>query len=116
MSGAFTLYSADGERVGFPDPSGGMADAAGDFDDLLWRHHAELHVLNKTDPYAHVDFTSEEAAAMKSEIDYLLQREAGEPRSLEARHGAARRGLMRLQEMAIWSAAHEGSRIAWRGD
>ncbi len=116
MPGAFTLYSADGERVRFPDPSGGEADAAGDFDNLLWRSRGELRVLAKTDPDAHVDFTSEEAAAMEMEIEYLLKRAAERPQQLEPRHGAAQRGLMRLREMARWCAAHEGSRIAWRGD
>jgi hypothetical protein len=110
------VYSTDGERVKLPDPSGGEADAAGDFDDLLWRYRAELRVLAKTDPDAHVDFTSEEVAAMQVELEYLLEREAELPQGVEARHGAARRGLMRLREMARWCAAHEGCRIAWRGD
>jgi hypothetical protein len=116
MPGVFTLYSVEGELLKLPDPSGGVADAAGDFDGLLWRHRAELPVLGRTDPYDDVDFTSEDATAMDAEIAYLLDRELERPQRVEVAPGAARRGLMRLREMAKWCAAHEGSHIAWRGD
>lgn len=111
----FTLYSAEGTRVTFADPSGGIADAAGDFDEILWRHHLELPILGQADPYESVDFTSEQAAAMDEEIEYLLEREAERPER-GGMPGVARRGLLRLREMARWCAAHEGSRIRWSGE
>ena len=114
--GDFTLYSAEGRRVTVPDPSGGIADAAGDFDGLLWRHGLELPILGQVDPHNEVEFTSEQAAAMDPEIAYLLERESEQPQRVEVRSGAARRGLLRLREMARWCAAQEGSRIAWSGD
>lgn len=49
--GDFTLYSADGRQVTVPDPPGGIADAAGNFDGLLWRHRIELPILGQADPY-----------------------------------------------------------------
>ena len=63
--GDFTLYSAEGRQVTVPDPSGGIADAAGNFDRLLWRHRIELPILGQADPYKEVDFTSEQAAVME---------------------------------------------------
>jgi hypothetical protein len=114
--GDFTLYSAEGRRVTVPDPSGGIADAAGDFDGLLWRHSLELPVLGQANPHNEVEFATEQAAAMEAEIAYLLERESEQPQRVEVRSGAARRGLLRLRDMARWCAAHEGSRIAWSGD
>jgi hypothetical protein len=114
--GDFTLYSAEGRQVTVPDPSGGIADAAGNFDELLWRHRVELPILGQADPYEEVDFTSEQAAVMEGEIASLLERASEKPSRGEVRSGAAQRGLLRLREMARWCAAHEGSRITWSGD
>ncbi len=100
----------------FPDPSGGIAGAAGDFDELLWSHTEELPILGHVDPYNEVEFTSEQAAAMEPEIAFLLERESEQPQRGELRPGMARRSLLRFREMARWSAAHEGSRITWSGD
>jgi hypothetical protein len=83
---------------------------------LLWRHGLELPILGQVDPHSEVEFTSEQTAAMDPEIAFLLERESEQPQWLEVRSGAARRGLLRLREMARWCAAHEGSRIAWSGD
>jgi hypothetical protein len=95
--GDFTLYSAEGRQVTVPDPSGGIADAAGKFDGLLWRHRIELPILGQADPYEEVDFTSEQATVMEGEIAYLLERASesrhgrGSPRSRPARSIAASR-------------------------
>jgi hypothetical protein len=114
--GDFALYSPDDSRVTLPDPSGGVADGAGDFDALLRRYRRELPVLGQADTYEDLDFNSQQAAAIEAEIAYLLERESETPVAGQARPGAARRGLLRLPEMARWCAAHEGSRIAWSGD
>jgi hypothetical protein len=63
--GDFTLYSAEGRQVTVPDPPGGIADAAGNSDGLLWRHRIELPILQQADPYKEVDFTSEQSAVME---------------------------------------------------
>jgi hypothetical protein len=50
MSGRFSLGDAEGNLVKFPDPSGGIADAAGDFDGLLWRHGRGLLTVGQLTP------------------------------------------------------------------
>jgi hypothetical protein len=107
--GDFALYSSDGSRVTLTDPSGGVADGAGDFDALLRRYRRELPILGQADTYEDLDFTSQQAAAIEAEVAYLLERESHMPVSGQARPGSARRGLLRLREMAPWCAAHEGS-------
>jgi hypothetical protein len=114
--GDFTLYSAEDRRVTFADPSGGVADAAGDFDALVRRHRSELPILGNADTYEDVDFTSQQAVGMEVEIAYLLERESEMRPPGEVHPGAARRGLLRFREMARRCAAHEGSRITWSGE
>ena len=96
--------------------TGAVLDGAGDFDALLRRHRGDLPILGQADTYRDADFTSQQAAAMQAEIEFLIDRSSDRSSGGEVLPGAARRGLLRLREMARWCAAHEGSLIAWSGD
>jgi hypothetical protein len=84
--------------VTFPDPSGGTGDAAGNIDGILWQYRAQLPVLGLAHPYEDVDFTSEQAARMEPEVQFLLERESEKLSRAEVRRGMVRRGLLRLRE------------------
>jgi hypothetical protein len=115
----FVLSLADGTSpVTLPDPGSGTFDAAGDFDDVLFRSSDALEVLSKADPYGdNVVFTPGEADGMLRDIEILLarhvERHGPDPQGYRA---SARRGLLRLREMATFCRDHPGSMIVQNGD
>lgn len=113
----FQLFSSQGKQVTLPDPSSGTFDAAGDFDGVLRWTDDPLEVLGRVDPYDDVEFSTVDGEGMVSDIDVLLQRHAERngptPRGDRA---SARRGLLRLREMAAYLGSHPGSTIKAIGD
>jgi hypothetical protein len=115
----FVLRLADGtSRVTLPDPGSGTFDAAGGFEDVLFREgDDELEVLSRADPYDTVVFTHDEAEGMLRDIEVLLARDIERygpaPQGYRA---VSRRGLLRLREMATFCRDHPGSTIVQHGD
>ena len=120
----FVLRLADGTSpVTLPDPSGGTFDAAGDFDRLLFGSRHRLQVLDRADRHGDdILFTHDESEDVLRDVEVLLKVEEGrdeEGRSSEepgGRRGSARRGLLRLREMAAFCRDHPGSTIVQSGD
>lgn len=111
----FTLHSTSGELLTLPDPSGGDFDAAGDFDDVISRFASDVPVLASLDPYSSGVLTAEQASRVVAEVDVLLKR-IGERVADEQRPGQTRRGLRRLQEMALYASTQRGASLGWTGD
>lgn len=119
MSGVdFVLRLADGTSpVTLPDPGSGTFNAAGGFDDVLFRPGEALEVLSRVDSYDTVVFTRDEAEGMLRDIEVLLARDLERygpaPQGYRA---SSRRGLLRLREMAAFCRDHPGSTIVQNGD
>jgi hypothetical protein len=113
----FELFSAEGKQVTLPDPSNGTFDAAGDFDGILMWTDDTLEVLGRVDLYHDVEFSTVDGEGMVRDIDVLLQRHAERHGPMPQGRGAsARRGLLRLREMATYLGSHPGSMIKASGD
>ncbi|MEV6345869.1 hypothetical protein [Actinoplanes sp. NPDC051851] len=96
-----------GRRVhGLPDPSGGLFDAAGDFDRLLSRADPVPGLLGAVDPHGETRFGASRMRALVAEVEVLLTRAAD---------GSERRGVMRLRAMAEYCAEQEGE-LVFAGD
>jgi len=115
----FVLRLADGTSpVTLQDPGSGTFNAAGDFDGVLFTSSNALEVLSKADAHGdNVVFTHGEADGMLRDIEILLARHVElhgpDPQGYRA---SARRGLLRLREMATFCRDHPGSTIVQNGD
>ena len=103
-----------GRIVALPDPSGGMFDAAGDFDRLLpmenqlpVRDAPELPMLSRIEAYADVEFSSDDMVAVGKEAARLMQ---------VAKPGPETRGLERLRVLAEHGAQVPGAVLRVEGD
>jgi hypothetical protein len=101
----FTL-EIEGRVVTVPDPSGGECNAAGDFDRLL-PVRADLPMLHRVAVYDDVQFMQSDMAAIVDEAGQLLDR---------AKEGRERRGLLRLQALALHGSQVAGAVLRARGD
>lgn len=91
MAMVVQLVDADGRAGrGFPDPAGGLFDAAGDFDRLLGPD-PRLPTWSRIDEYSDTDLHGEDLARLIDEIQLLLAM---------ARPGPETRGLQRLDVIA----------------
>ena len=89
---------------GLPDPSGGTFDAAGDFDRLLGLPDGTS--FSRIDPYSDTSFTAEELSELLAAISHHLAFDLS---------GTERRGLLRLEAMAI-AARRSGGSVKILGD
>ncbi|MFI1990510.1 hypothetical protein [Actinoplanes sp. NPDC020271] len=85
-----------------PDPSGGLFDAAGDFDRLLDPGNPALGLLSAVDPHGETRFGANQMRQLLAELELLL---------IGATAGAERRGLMRLRAMAERCAEDQGELV-----
>ncbi|KQP84110.1 hypothetical protein ASF35_04010 [Aeromicrobium sp. Leaf291] len=98
--------------AGLPDPSGGIFDAAGDFDRFIDRYPYNeakdgLPVLESLDPYG---TTVTPSGVMAKVISECVRATA------LATDGPERRGLLRLRTLAEECSRRPGSALHWIGD
>jgi len=96
-----------GRVLTLADPSGGTFSAAGDFDRLLPASGKSFPILAKVDPYEDVALLGGDLAALASEVALLLTM---------ARPGPERRGLLRLQALALAGQAEPDAVLRFSGD
>lgn len=101
------LYSDRGRLLSLPDPSGGLFDAAGDFDQLLPSEDPRFPLLGHLDPHNESELPSSLMPELLAEIDRLLP--ASNP-------GPQRRGLLRLCTLAEHCAEITDGRLRFLGD
>jgi hypothetical protein len=89
------------------DPSGGTFTAAGDFDRFLPVSGKNSGVLARVDPYGDAIVPSGDMAALASEVTLLLT---------QAKQGPERRGLLRLQALALAGQAEPDAVLRCSGD
>lgn len=96
-----------GQVITLADPSGGTFTAAGDFDRLLPVSGKSSDVLARVDPYGDAIVSSGDMAALASEVALLLA---------QAKQGPERRGLLRLQALALTGQAEPDAVLRFSGD
>ena len=107
VMGTVAVLEVDGQAVTIADPSGGMCDAAGNFDWLLPLDPKTYPILSRIDPWGEVAYGPEDMAAMLTEIDQLLA---------VAKEGPQRRGLLRLKALAEHGQDQLTSQLVVTGD
>jgi hypothetical protein len=105
--GVHVVLEVDGRAVTLDDPSGGTFSAAGDFDRLLPVRDAAFPVLSRVDPYGDAAIHRSDLAGLVSEVSVLLDRAAD---------GPERRGLIRLQALALAGQGQHGAELRFTGD
>jgi hypothetical protein len=98
---------ANGQAVTLADPSGGTFNAACDFDRLLPVSGKTFPVLARVDPYGDAIVASSDLVALASEVGLLLK---------QAKQGPERRGLLRLQTLALAGCGEPDAVIRFIGD
>ncbi len=108
------LLVNNGQIVTLPDPSGGMFDAAGDFDRLLPMENQlpvqaspKLSALARIEAYVDVEFSPNEMVAVAQDVAVLLHL---------AKPGPEARGLDRLRVMAEHCATMPNSVLRVQSD
>ena len=96
-----------GQVIPLADPSGGTFSAAGDFDRLLPVPGKSSGVLARVDPYGDAIVPSGDMVALASEVALLLT---------QANQGTERRGLLRLQALALAGQAEPDAVLRFSGD
>jgi hypothetical protein len=96
-----------GQVITLADPSGGTFTAAGDFDRLLSVSGTSSGVLARVDPYGDAIVPSGDMAALASEVALLLT---------QAKQCPERRGLLRLQALALAGQAEPDAVLRFSGD
>ena len=96
-----------GQVISHADPSGGTFTAAGDFDRLLPVSGTSSGVLARVDPYGDAIVPGGDMAALASEVALLLT---------QAKQGRERRGLLRLQAVALAGQAEPDAVLRFSGD
>jgi hypothetical protein len=96
-----------GRVITLADPSGGTFTAAGDFDRLLPALGKSSGVLARVDPYGDAIVPNGDMAALASEVALLL---------IQAKQGSERRGLLRLQALALAGQAKPDAVLRFSGD
>lgn len=104
--GVVVTLEINGQVVSLPDPSGGEFSASGDFDRLL-PFRVDFPLLSRIDPYGDVDFNSSDMAAIPDEVAGLVEL---------AKDGPERRGLLRLEALAVYGSRIPGSVLRSVGD
>ncbi len=92
---------------GLPDPAGGTFDAAGDFDDVLWRLDDTFPLLRSIDPDYTVSMGSSQMPELLAELDRL---------SSNPVKPVVRRGLDRLRVLAETCHASNVLSLSFIGD
>lgn len=108
------LRAAEGHEVrGLPDPSGGVFDAAGDFDRFFddsylgYDKRLDLPRMRSVDPYGDTEMAAAAMPSLLRDIANVIP---------HAREGSELRGLLRLRVMAEQCAAQPGASLVWLGD
>jgi hypothetical protein len=99
-------------RVGFPDPSGGTFDAAGDFDRFIDQPpyglaSNGLPTLESVDPFGDTKLPSGVMGRLIADCGRALK---------VAKEGPERRGLLRLRVLAEECSRDPESALFWVGD
>ncbi len=97
----------NGRTLALPDPSGGIFNVAGDFDRLLPVSGKTFPVLARVDLYGDATVASGDLPALVSEVAVLLE---------QAKLGPERRGLLRLQALALAGQGKPDAVIRFSGD
>ena len=105
--GIFAELVVRGQVITLADPSGGRFTAAGDFDRLLPVSGKSSGVLARVDSYGDAIVTAGDMAALASEVALLLA---------QAKQGPERRGLLRLQALALAGQAEPDAVLRFTGD
>lgn len=105
---------SEGNIVALPDPSGGMFDAAGDFDRLLPMENQlpiqdapNLPALGRIEAYVDMEFSADDMEAVEKDVSSLLPL---------AKPGPEARGLERLRVLAERGTRMPGSVLRVEGD
>jgi hypothetical protein len=104
---AYSRSSLRGQVITLADPSGGRFTAAGYFDRLVPVSRKSSGVLARVDPYGEAIVPSGDMAALASEVALLLT---------QVRQGPERRGLLRLQALALAGQAEPDAVLRFTGD
>ena len=96
-----------GQAITLADPSGGRFTAAGDFDRLIPVSGKSSGVLARVDQYGDAIVPAGDMAALASEVALLLT---------QAKQGPERRGLLRLQALALAGQAEPDAVLRFTGD
>ena len=96
-----------GQTVTLADPSGGIFNAAGDFDRLLPVTGEAFPILARIGPFSDVVIAAADLASLASEAAQLLR---------QADEGAERRGLLRLRTLALAGQGQPGAELWIVGD
>jgi hypothetical protein len=105
--GIYAELKVRGQVLVVADPSGGMYNAAGDFDRLLPVPEDAFPVLARVDPYRDVVISGTDLTALASEVAQLLKR---------ADIGPEHRGLLRLRALALAGQDAPGAELRFVGD
>jgi hypothetical protein len=101
------MHASGALVTGLPDPSGGVFDAAGDFDRLIPPDNHAFPLLSQVDPYGRMELPSVTMSELIAEVDALVP---------IAREGSEQRGLLRLRALASACACEAASCLIFTGD